>query len=75
MQRRFAQPILSHLQPAYSKYPHAHIVAAEALAGVGKLQEARAEVEIYLQSTNIPDRAQAEEFLAATAIIAGAAAF
>ena len=63
MQHRFEQPIIEHLQEAYSKYPHAHIVAAQALAGVGKLAEARAQVEVYLESGNVPDRANAEEFL------------
>ena len=35
----------------------------QALAGVGKLAEARAEVEVYLESGNVTDRAKAEEFL------------
>ncbi len=63
MQRRFEQPIIEHLQEAYSKYPHAHIVAAQALAGVGKFAEARAQVEAYLESGEVPDRVKAEEFL------------
>jgi Tfp pilus assembly protein PilF len=63
MQRRFEQPIIEHLQEAYSKYPHAHIVAAQALAGVGKFAEARAHVQVYLESGDVADRAKAEEFL------------
>jgi tetratricopeptide (TPR) repeat protein len=63
IQRRFEQPIIEHLQEAYSKYPHAHIVAAQALAGVRKFAEARAQVESYLESGNVPDRAKVEEFL------------
>ena len=47
-QRRFELPILSHLQSAYSRYPHAHIVAAQALAGLGRFAEAQAEVEVIL---------------------------
>lgn len=62
-QRRFEQPILSHLQAAYSQYPHAHIVAAQALAGLGRFAEARDHVEIYLESANVPDRTKVEEFL------------
>ena len=60
---RFDQPILDELQPTYSKFPRAHMIAAEALAGVGKIIEARAEVELYMKSANGSDRARAERYL------------
>ena len=61
--QRFDQPILHHLQPAFSHYPHAHIVAAQALAGMGKLDEARTHVRTYLDSGNVPDRPKVEAYL------------
>ena len=63
MQRRFSEPILDHLQAAYTKYPHARMVAAQALAGAGKFAEARSQVQLYLESRDVPDRAKAEQYL------------
>lgn len=63
MDGQFDHSILEHLDKTYSNYPHAHILAAQALAGQGHYAEAREHVQIYLRTGHPPDRAKAEQYL------------